>query len=59
MDGITEFDIDEETEIVELWTTRNFSREVEPNCVMYTTVIKGLARAKDFDTALEVQPQFC
>lgn len=31
--------------------------QVEPNCVMYTTVIKGLARAKDFDTALEVWEQ--
>jgi pentatricopeptide repeat protein len=31
--------------------------QVEPNCVMYTTVIKGLARAKDFDAALEVWEQ--
>jgi pentatricopeptide repeat protein len=28
--------------------------QVQPNCVMYTTVIKGLGRAKDFDGAKQV-----
>merc|ERR1719399_1397507 len=30
---------------------------VGANCVMYTTVIKGLARAKDFDRAMEMWEQ--
>jgi len=33
---------------------KDWKNLVTPNCVMYTTVLKGLARAKDVDSALEV-----